>query len=56
MTSHIKLYGEKERRFEEIKSQLAANLGYEPSNPEVVGILMAGYPSEIPTARPTNFE
>lgn len=46
MTSHIKLYGGKGERFNEIKDQLAEELGYEPSNPEVVGILMAQYPSE----------
>lgn len=40
MTVHIKLYGSKEERFEEIKEELTKELGYEPSNPEVVGILM----------------
>ncbi|MHC3438695.1 hypothetical protein ACYJ1Y_11500 [Natrialbaceae archaeon A-gly3] len=41
MTSHIKLYGDKGDRFEEIKADLTRELGYEPSNPEVVGLLMA---------------
>lgn len=41
MTVHIKLYGEKGERFTEIKEELTEQLGYEPSNPEVVGILMA---------------
>lgn len=45
MTSHIKLYGGKGERFEEIKNQLATEMGYEPSNPEVIGILMANYPT-----------
>lgn len=45
MTSHIKLYGGRGERFEEIKEALADQLGYEPTNPEVVGILMAEYPS-----------
>lgn len=40
MTVHIKLYGTKGERFEEIKEQVARQFGYEPSNPEVVGILM----------------
>lgn len=40
MTVHIKLYGTKGDRFEEIKRELTKHLGYEPSNPEVVGILM----------------
>lgn len=41
MTVHIKLYGSKADRFENIKQELSDQLGYEPSNPEVVGILMA---------------
>lgn len=40
MTVHIKLYGDKADRFEEIKKELTEEFGYEPSNPEVVGILM----------------
>lgn len=44
MTSHIKLYGSKAERFEAIKRELTQQLGYEPSNPEVVGILMSSYP------------
>lgn len=43
MTVHIKLYGEKGERFEEIKDDLTEHLGYEPSNPEVVGFLMGGF-------------
>lgn len=42
MTVHIKLYGSKADRFEAIKTELTEQLGYEPSNPEVVGIMMAG--------------
>lgn len=42
MTVHIKLYSSKAERFEEIKEAITEQLGYEPSNPEVVGILMAG--------------
>lgn len=45
MTSHIKLYGEKGERFEEVKDLLAEELGYAPTNPEVVGILMGEYPT-----------
>ncbi|WP_299331829.1 hypothetical protein [Haloplanus sp.] len=43
MTVHIKLYGEKGERFEEIKRDLTDHLGYEPSNPEVVGFLMGDF-------------
>ena len=43
MTSHIKLYGSKSDRFEEIKNSMKNQLGYEPSNPEVVGLIMAAY-------------
>lgn len=50
MTSHIKLYGGKGERFEEIKSKLANELGYEPTNPEVIGILMAEHPSDSSTS------
>lgn len=41
MTVHIKLYGGKGQRFEEIKETLEREFGYEPSNSEVIGILMA---------------
>lgn len=41
MTVHIKLYSGKGDRFMEIKSELTEQLGYEPSNPEVIGLLMA---------------
>lgn len=43
MTTNIKLYGSKSDRFQTIKADLADRLGYEPSNTEVVGILMAEY-------------
>lgn len=49
MTSHIKLYGSKGDRFENIKDDLTEQLGYEPSNPEVVGLLMAQYDPEAVT-------
>lgn len=43
MPVHIKLHGSKAERFEAIKAELAEAFGYEPSNPEVVGILMGGF-------------
>jgi hypothetical protein len=43
MTTHIKLYGGKAELFESIKEELTEELGYEPTNPEVVGALMARY-------------
>lgn len=43
MTTHVKLYGEKADRFEAIKAEMSENQGYEPTNPEVVGFLMATY-------------
>lgn len=43
MASHIKLHGGKAERFEEIKTQLQERLGYEPTNPEVIGVLMSMY-------------
>ncbi|MFA9428487.1 MULTISPECIES: hypothetical protein [Natronorubrum] len=50
MTSHIKLYGSKSDRFEEIKTNLEQQLGYEPSNPEVVGLIMATYETDETSA------
>ena len=46
MTSHIKLYGSKGDRFEEITEEMGQRLGYEPSNPEVVGLIMATYETD----------
>lgn len=43
MPINIKLYGTKAERFETIKADLDEELGYVPSNPEVMGILMAAY-------------
>lgn len=55
MTSHIKLYGSKSTRFEQLKEELQEHLGYEPSNPEVVGFLMASYaPERLPIGRSTS--
>lgn len=51
MTSHIKLYGSKSDRFEEIKERMEERLGYEPSNPEVVGLIMAAYESDADASR-----
>ncbi|MFC5970964.1 hypothetical protein ACFPYI_06420 [Halomarina salina] len=42
MTTHIKLHGPKARRFEELKAEMSERMGYELSNPEVLGLLMAG--------------
>lgn len=52
MPSHIKLYGSKADRFEAIKGDLTESLGYEPSNPEVVGILMSQFGSGADGAAP----
>lgn len=54
MTSHIKLYGSKSSRFEELKGTIEAQLGYEPSNPEVVGLIMAAYETEENNALQVN--
>jgi len=37
----ITLSGGKSTRFEDIKRRLETELGYEPTNPEVIGYLMA---------------
>jgi len=47
--THITLYGEKSDRFEEIKSELQERAGFEPTNPDVVKVLMDE--SERPKAR-----
>lgn len=46
MLSTIKLAGDLDERFDEIKNLLADQLGYEPTNEEVVGILMDEYTSQ----------
>lgn len=43
MPVHIKLRSSKGERFERIKRQLSEEMGYEPTNPEVLGILMASH-------------
>ena len=42
MTTHIKLHGTKAERFEQLKHEMSDRVGYELSNPEVLGLLMAG--------------
>lgn len=46
MPVHIKLRSSKGERFERIKRQLSEEMGYEPTNPEVLGIIMAHYDLE----------
>lgn len=41
MPVHLTLSNSKADRFERIKEELAEDLGFTPSNPEVIGILMA---------------
>lgn len=53
MTVHIQLYGSKAERFEEIKAVADEELGYEASNPEFLGILMARFRSRERTAERT---
>lgn len=49
MTTHIKLHGPKARRFEALKRELSEQMGYELTNPEVLGLLMAGIdPKAVP--------
>ncbi|TYL37893.1 hypothetical protein CV102_14280 [Natronococcus pandeyae] len=49
MPTHIKLYGEKGERFEQIQAELERELGYEPTNPEVIGFLMYAYGNALET-------
>lgn len=49
MTVSIKLYSGKAIRFEKIKEQMTRELGYTPSNSEVVGLLMARNDLGLPT-------
>lgn len=51
MTTHIKLHGTKADRFEEVKRELSERMGYELSNSETLGLLMAGIDSEDLTRR-----
>lgn len=41
MATSIKLYGSKATKFETIKAQIEEQWGYTPTNPEVIGVLMA---------------
>lgn len=43
MTVQVKLYGGKARRYVAIKERAARDLGYEPTNPELVGLMMAEF-------------
>lgn len=54
MQSTIKLDGELDKRFTEIKTHLADQLGYEPTNVEVTEILMAEFSSNASNS-PTDF-
>jgi hypothetical protein len=54
MTVHIKLYGGKADRFQEVKASLTDQMGYEPSNPEVVGMLLGQYPADSIRSKPLN--
>ncbi len=45
MTERIKLYGERADRFQEIRDHVTEELGYTPSNAELVGLLMGLYDS-----------
>ncbi|MFA9428482.1 MULTISPECIES: hypothetical protein [Natronorubrum] len=49
MTTHIKLHGSKAQRFEAVKLELTEQMGYELSNPEVLGLLMAGFDTDEPS-------
>lgn len=46
MVERIKLHGERADRFSELKSRLEEHLGYEPSNAEAVGLIMAEFPDD----------
>jgi len=48
MPVQAKLYGTKAERFEEIKAHLSDELGYDPTNPEVVGYLMGLFEASSP--------
>jgi len=43
---HITASGGRARRFREIRDELEAELGYEPSRPEVLGRLMEYWPPD----------
>lgn len=46
MVERIKLHGERAERFAELRSRLAEYLGYEPSNAEAIGMIMAEFPDD----------
>lgn len=46
MVERIKLHGERADRFDELKRRLEEHLGYQPSNAEALGLIMAEFPDE----------
>lgn len=40
---HLKLYGGQARRFRKLRDELEEELGYEPTNPRVLGHLLEHY-------------
>lgn len=47
-TENVKLYGERADQFRQKKQQLAEVLGHEPTNAQVVGLMMADFdPSDV---------
>jgi hypothetical protein len=52
-SENVTLYGDKAEQFREVREELTAILGHEPTNAEVVGVLMAGWdPGEPLPAEP----
>jgi hypothetical protein len=46
MAEHIKLHGGRAERFRKLKQQIEEDIGYEPTNAEAVGHIMAEWPDE----------
>ena len=44
MAELTKLHGERAARFQRLRQMLAKDLGYEPSNAEAMGLIMAEFP------------
>jgi len=42
----ITLYGERAERFRDLREELTDYLGYEPTKPEAIGLIMTGWTDE----------
>lgn len=52
----VTLHGQNAENFRDVKTDLEARLGYQPSNAETVRLLMAGFDAERIGAQPAGIQ